>query len=130
VPLDAAVAERRYERALADEDTPERLYERQWALTVLAGVLDDLRASYEDGGRAGVFDRLKGFLTGDEAAGTHADAAADLGMTPAAVKVAVFRLRQRYQAALRRRVADTVEAEEDVEDEIAHLLRTFRGPGV
>ena len=128
VSIDVAAAESRYERALAHSETPERLYERQWCLTLLAGVLDDVREEYEAAGRVALFDRLKDFLIGDEAAGTHADAAGDLGMTAAAVKVAVHRLRRRYRDALRRRVAETVEAAQDVDDEIRHLLKTLERP--
>ena len=65
------------------------------------------------------------FLTADEGAGTHAEAARELCMTEAAVKVAVHRLRRRYRDELRRRVADTVESAEDVEDEIRYLLKTL-----
>jgi RNA polymerase sigma-70 factor (ECF subfamily) len=123
--IDLAAAEGRYERALAHSETPERLYDRQWCLTLLAGVLDDLRDEYAAAGKERVFKRLKDFLTADEGAGTHADAARDLGTTAAAVKVAVHRLRRRYREGLRRRVADTVESTQDVDDEIRHLLRTL-----
>ena len=125
ISIDAAAAEGRYERALAHAETPERLYERQWCLTLLAGVLDDLREDYVASGKERVFDRLKDFLTTEEDAGTHADAARDLGMNAAAVKVAVHRLRRRYREALRRRVADTVESAQDVDDEIRHLFRAL-----
>ena len=125
VSIDVAAAEGRYERALAHSETPERLYERQWCLTLLAGVLVDLREEYLAAGRERVFDRLKDFLTADEGGGTHADAARDLGMTAAAVKVAVHRLRRRYREGLRRRVADTVESSEEIEDEIRHLFKTL-----
>lgn len=125
VSIDVAAAEGRYERALAHSETPERLYDRQWCLTLLAGVLDDLHEHYVASGNERVFDRLKDFLTADEDAGTHAEAARDLGMTAAAVKVAVHRLRRRYREELRRRVADTVETAQDIEDEIRYLLRTL-----
>jgi RNA polymerase sigma-70 factor (ECF subfamily) len=125
VSIDVAAAEGRYERALAHSETPERLYERQWCLTLLAGVLDDVREEYVAAGRGHVFDRLKAFLAADDGAGTHADAARELGMTAAAVKVAVHRLRRRYRDALRRRVSDTVEADEEVEDEIRYLLKAL-----
>lgn len=127
VSIDVAAAEGRYARALAHSETPERLYEREWCLTLLAGVLDDLREEYGAAGKERVFDRLKDFLTADEDAGTHADAARDLGMTAAAVKVAVHRLRRRYREGLRRRVADTVETAQDIEEEIRYLLKTL-GP--
>ena len=125
ISIDVAVAEGLYQRALAHSETPERLYDRQWCLTLLDGVLDGLRDDYEAAGKGRVFERLKDFLTGEEGARTHAEAARELGMTGAAVKVAVHRLRRRYRDELRRRVADTVESAEDVEDEIRHLLKTL-----
>jgi RNA polymerase sigma factor (sigma-70 family) len=127
VPIDAAVAERRYERAFAHGDTPERLYDRQWALTLLDRVFQALRAEYADNGKAELFDRLKDFVTADEDAGTHADAAEDLGTSAGAVKVAVHRLRRRFREELLKRVADTLGPDQEVEDEIRHLLATL-GP--
>lgn len=122
VSIDVAEAEDRYERALAHWETPERLYDRQWCLTLLDGVLDDLRKEHVAAGKGHVFDALKDFLTTDEGAESHADVARGLGMSAAAVKVAVHRLRRRYRDALRRRIADTVGSALDVEDEIRHLL--------
>ena len=129
VPLsiDVAAAEGLYERALAHSETPERLYDRQWCLTLLDGVFEVLRSEYAATGRAELFDRLKEFLTGGEDAGTHADAARDLGTSAGAIKVAVYRLRRRYREELRRRVADTVGSDQEVEDEIRYLLQTL-GP--
>lgn len=121
--IDVAAAESRYQRAFAHAETPERLYERQWCLTLLASVLDSLREEYVAAGNERLFDRLTGFLTMDDDAGTHAGAAGDLDMTPAAVKVAVHRLRRRYRDTLRRRVADTVESPQDIDDEMRHLLK-------
>jgi RNA polymerase sigma-70 factor (ECF subfamily) len=125
--IDVVAAEGRYERALADAQTPERLYDRQWCLALLEGVLETLRTEYAAAGRREVFERLAEFLTAGEAAGTHADAARELEMSAGAVKVAVHRLRRRYREELRRRVADTLGSEDDVEDEIRYLLETL-GP--
>jgi RNA polymerase sigma-70 factor (ECF subfamily) len=125
--VDVVAAELRYERAVAHSETPERLYDRQWCLTLLDGVFEALRAEYAGTGRAGLFDRLKEFLTAGADAGTHADAARELGTSAGAVKVAVHRLRRRYREELRRRVADTVGSDQDVEDEIRYLLKTL-GP--
>jgi len=129
VPLsiDVAAAEGRFEQALAHSETPERLYERQWCLTLLDGVFEALRAEYAATGKEDLFDRLKEFLTAGPDAGTHADAARELGTSVGAVKVAVHRLRRRYREELRRRVADTVGSDEDMEDEIRYLLETL-GP--
>jgi len=120
--IDLAAAEARYQHALSDGETPERLYGRQWCLTLLAAVLDDLRDEYARTGHERVFDRLASFVTSNDDAGTHADAAKDLGMTPGAVKVAVHRLRRRYREALRKRVGDTVASPDEIDDEIRVLL--------
>jgi RNA polymerase sigma factor (sigma-70 family) len=128
VPIDAAVAERRYERALGHDETPERVYDRQWCLTLLESVFETLRDEYAASGRAELFDRLKDFVTADEDAGTHADAAKALGATAGAVKVAVHRLRRRFREELLKRVADTLGPGQDVEDEIRFLLATLGPP--
>jgi DNA-directed RNA polymerase specialized sigma24 family protein len=125
--IDAAAAEARYQRALAHEETPERLYDRQWCLTLLAQVLDDLREEYVAGGKQRLFDRLRGFLTIGDDAGSHAEAARDLEMSIAAVKVAVHRLRRRYRHALREHVAATVATPDEIEDERRYLLNSLRG---
>jgi RNA polymerase sigma factor (sigma-70 family) len=123
--IDVADAERRYGRELAHAETPEAVYERQWALALLAGVLDDLREDYRASGRRRQFDGMKRFLTGEEDAGSYAEAARALDMTEGAVKVAVHRLRSRYRAALRARVAATVASEDEVADEIGFCLRAL-----
>jgi DNA-directed RNA polymerase specialized sigma24 family protein len=121
ISIDLVEAEGQYERALVSMETPERLYERQWALTLMAVVLDSLRNAYVAAGNERLFDGLNGFLT--DRAGTHADAARELDMTIPAVKMAVHRLRRRYREALRERVADTVDSPEEVDDEIRHLMK-------
>ena len=127
IPIDLAAAEERYQRSLVRAETPEHLYDRQWCLTLLDSVLEVLQAEYRAAGNEVLFERLRGFLTMDDSAGTHAGAGAELGMTPAAVKVAVHRLRRRYREALRRRVAETVDAdaatEAAIDDEMRYLLK-------
>ena len=110
---------------VVDPDTPERAFEREWCRALLGTVLDDTRRRYVADGAERLFDRLSIFLTAVGEGDTHAAAAADLGMTPGAVKVAVHRLRRRYRQALVRRVADTVASEEEVEDEIRILLASI-----
>lgn len=120
IPIDLLEAEGRYERALASTDTPERLYERQWALTLMSLVLETLRQEYVEAGNERLFDRLSGFMTDPE--GTQADAARELGMSLSAVKMTVHRLRKRYREALRQCVADTVSSPDQVDDEVRHLM--------
>ncbi|HEY2589222.1 MAG TPA: sigma-70 family RNA polymerase sigma factor [Tepidisphaeraceae bacterium] len=129
LPLDADFdsAERRYGREPADALTPERLYDRRWALTLLDTVLAELRDHYAATGRAALFEALKPALTGDPQAPAHAQTAAGLGLTPGAVQVAVHRLRQRYRDLLREHIQQTVESPEQVEDEIRDLFCALRG---
>jgi RNA polymerase sigma factor (sigma-70 family) len=110
--------ERRYEPA--DDLTPERLYERQWALHVLEQAMQTLEARYADRKKHVLFDRLKPLLGGDSI--PHAELAALLGMTEGALRVAVHRLRQQFGAVLRQTIAETVDAPEEVDSELRYLL--------
>jgi RNA polymerase sigma-70 factor (ECF subfamily) len=121
VSLDLRDAEGRFRLEPADGITPERLFDRQWALALLERVLARLDAELEGRGH---FDRLKGFLTGDGAEDYH-DAAAALGMSEGAVKVAVHRLRRRYRERVRREVARLVADPSLVDEEIRHLIRAL-----
>src|SRR5262249_48099684 len=92
LPLDLPSADERYCREPADTLTPEKLYERRWALTLLGQVLDRLRQEYHDGGKGEVYERLKGTLTAAADTAPYAEVAAALGMSEAAVKKAAQRL--------------------------------------
>jgi len=118
--IDVLEAEQRYERALVSTETPERLYERHWALTLMVLVLEGLRNEYGAAGNERLFDRLSGLLT--DRSESHAEVARELEMTVPAVKMALHRLRRRYREALRERVADTVDSPEQIDDEIRHLM--------
>ncbi|HEX4606900.1 MAG TPA: hypothetical protein VH092_01720 [Urbifossiella sp.] len=121
VPLDLAGADDRFAHEPADGETPERAFDRQWALGLLERVLADLRAEYAASGRAVLFDGLKGCLAGGTDA-PYADLASGLRMTEGAVKVAVHRLRQRYRDRLRGLIADTMATPEEVGEEIRDLF--------
>ena len=99
--LDLATGESRYRSDAADHETPERSFERQWAITLLARVLDSLRREYAERDKLTQFDVLKRFLSSGDHAGRQAEAAAELEMTPGAFKVAVHRARGRYRKPLR-----------------------------
>jgi RNA polymerase sigma-70 factor (ECF subfamily) len=124
LPLDLSDAEVRYCREPSHELTPEVLFERRWALALLARVLQGLREEYELGGKGRLFDALRGQLTGDGTA-AYATLAADLGMTENAVKTAVHRLRKRYGERLRAEIADTVATEAEIDEEIRELFRAL-----
>jgi DNA-directed RNA polymerase specialized sigma24 family protein len=121
--LDANAAETRYHHEPADQLTPELVFERRWGLTVMERAMERLRA--ETGDQAERFERLKPCLTGDHP-DRYREIATALGMTEAAVKTAVHRLRERYGRLLRDEVAATVASPADVDEELRHLLGVLR----
>lgn len=125
LPLDFQDGESRYPIEPGDPWTPERLFERQWTLTLLERVLDRLRAEHVDAGRAQQFEQLKPFLAGTPPGITQAEAAGSLGLSEGAFKVALHRLRQRYRDLVREEVAQTLDAGADVDDEIRALFRSL-----
>jgi RNA polymerase sigma-70 factor (ECF subfamily) len=102
-------------------ETPERIFDRRWALTLLDRVLSRLKAEMVPSGREAQFDRLKTYLTGDQPQLSYAQTAGDLGMSEGAVKVAVHRLRRHFRDLLRDEIAQTVSSPEEIEDELRHL---------
>src|SRR5262249_24646609 len=127
VPIDFRDADGRYGGEPAHDATPERLFERRWALALLEQVLARLRGEYEAGGKGRLFERLKGHLTGDGGAVPHARAAAELGLSEGAVKVAVHRLRRRYRELLREEIARTLDDPGRVDEEIRDLFAALGG---
>lgn len=120
VSLDSADDHEGRPEPLADADTPESLFERKWAHTLLRAALAEVRRSYEASGSVQVFEALQGTLV-DAADESYAVIAERLGMTEGAVKVAAHRMRQRFGRTLRAEVAQTVDPPE-VEDELRYLL--------
>ena len=124
-PLVADEAEGRYRIEPADTATPESLYERRWALTVIDRVLAHLRQEWAADGRSREFDLLKDCLLGQAPAGGYAAVALRLETSEGAVKAAVHRLRRRFQAQLRLHIARTIVDPADVDDEIRYLIRAI-----
>lgn len=125
--IDPFDAERRYNCEPADELTPERIFDRTWALTLLARVVERLRREYDDAGRSGRFEELLAILTRDPASDSHAEIALRLGTTEGNVRVAVHRLRRRYGLLLREEIAATVGDEAQIDDEIRALFSALEG---
>ena len=113
----------------AHELTAERLFEQRWAFTVLDQVFARLRAEFSHAGKADLFERLKGYLTGEEAVQPYREAAAELGTTEAAFKMGVHRLRQRFREALLAEISQTVARREEVGEELRHLFAAIRPDG-
>jgi RNA polymerase sigma-70 factor (ECF subfamily) len=124
--LDLQEGERRYTREPIHDWTPERVFDRKWAVTVLDQTLASLREEHDATGKGEQFERLKVYLTGDAGALPLAQLAEQLGTTEGAVKVAIHRLRQKYRDRLRKLVAQTVAKPDDVEDELRQLLAALR----
>jgi len=120
--LDAEETETRFRAEPADHQTPEKAYERRWALLVLDRVLDQLQTECHAKERGAEFEELKPFLTGEDSEDSYAQIAARLGITEGNLKVMVHRLRHRYREILRQEVARTVEGPEAVDAEIRHLI--------
>ena len=120
--LDSMDAEARYSVEPAHEITPDRLFDRRWALAVLDQVLTRLQQEYADSGKSALFAKIKDCLTPHRDGLSYAQLADGLDMTEGALKVAVHRMRKRYRDILHDEIAQTVDSPEQVKDEIDYLL--------
>ncbi len=119
-PLEFPSGEERYQREPSHDETPERIFERRWALSVLDRVVERLRGEFVQHGRPEHFDRLKIFLLG-QSGGPYAVLAGEMNTSEGALKVAIHRLRKRYRELFRQEIADTVADPADVEPELRFL---------
>jgi len=126
LPLDLEAAEGRYRHEPRDDLTPERLYDRRWALAVLERALSALRAECRESGREAFLDAVHGSLTGDSDRIPHREIAERFGMTESSVRVTLHRLRLRYRDLVRSEVAETLESEDAVDEELRYLLSALR----
>jgi len=120
VPLEFSSGEERYQREPGHDETPERIFERRWALSVLDRVVERLRSEFLHHGRPEHFDRLKVFLLGQSDA-PYAMLAREMNTSEGALKVAIHRLRKRYRELFRQEIADTVADPAEVESELRFL---------
>lgn len=125
VPMDRDAAEAGLGGALADRWTPDHCFERQWALTLLERVRQRLEDEYAATGRAELWEQAQGCVVRDRSAPAYAEIAGRLGLTEAAVKMTIQRLRARYRILLREEIGKTVANPAEVEDEIRYLLGIF-----
>lgn len=123
--LDWQDADTRYQIDPADQLSPDKLYDRAWAMTLLEQVITRLRAECAADGKARVFEQLKPFLMAGKSDIPYAQAAASLGLNEGAVRVAVHRLRKRYRELLRQEIAQTLSDPAQIEEELRALFRAF-----
>ncbi len=129
VSLDEAAAEGLYLREPVESLTPEKLFERRWAMALVDQVLVRLKQEYGVGGKANLFAWLEPSLTGELSADALASCAAHLSMNEGAVKVALHRLRRRFGELLRSEIAHTVSSPEEIDDEIHQLFAAIASSG-
>jgi RNA polymerase sigma factor (sigma-70 family) len=120
LPLEFSSGEERYQCEPGHDETPERIFERRWALSVLDRVVERLRNEFVRHGRPEHFERLKVFLLGHSDA-PYAALAGEMNTSEGALKVAIHRLRKRYRELLRQEIADTVADPAEVESELRFL---------
>ena len=120
LPLEFSSGEDRYRREPVHDETPERIFERRWALSVLDRVVEKLRDEFVQHGRPEHFERLKVFLLGKSDA-PYAALAREMKTSEGALKVAIHRLRKRYRDLFRQEIADTVADPAQVESELRFL---------
>jgi len=120
ISLDAAAAEHRF--AAEPPLTPDELYERRWAMTLLDESLERLQREFTSAGRAKDFNVLKEWLTADRGSIPYGQIATALGSTEGAARVAVHRLRKQFRQMFRQTIAETVDAAGDVDVEMRYLV--------
>lgn len=119
--LDWQGADEHFHLDPADTASPDRLFDREWALALLERVITRLREECQQEGRTALFDQAKGFLMVGEQVIPYAEAAIALGMEEGAVRVAVHRLRKRYRELLRDEIAQTLDDPSQVAEELRSL---------
>lgn len=120
--IDVEAGERRFLLEIRDEETPERAFERQWAITLLENVTEQLCAEYAAANKSELYDHLIKYLRPDRSGLPYSATAAECGMTEGALKVAVHRMRHRYGELLRLAVSRTVKSAEEIDEEIQYLI--------
>jgi DNA-directed RNA polymerase specialized sigma24 family protein len=126
IPIDSVNAERRYAAEPVEEASPEILFDRQWALTMIERSLARLRSHYESTGRGELFEHFKAFLTASSREEGFSTAATRAGMSEGAAHVAVHRIRKRFRRCFREELAETVTPER-VDEEIDHIRAILAG---
>ena len=125
--LDDDTAEEQYRLEPVDETSPDKLFDRRWALSTLEQAANRLRKEYHDGGKGELFEQLQGFLSGSADDSGYAAAAARMGMSENTLKSYVRRLRLRNREILREVIADTVASAGQIDEELRDLFAALAG---
>jgi RNA polymerase sigma-70 factor (ECF subfamily) len=120
--LDLAAAEERFDLEPADDASPDKIFDKQWAEALLGAVLSQLAEEFRRDGKAELFEALKLTLNGPRESQPYSALAVSLRMNEGAVKMAVHRLRKRYRALLQAEIENTVASPEQAKEEMRHLF--------
>lgn len=125
--FDHAMAEGRYGVEPVDNDSPEKLFDRAWATSLLEQVRHKLRQHYEVKGpeKLMVYEALQSFLAWNAGEHSYAETAAVLDVSVNQIKVDIHRLRKRYRSLLEKEIADTVSCKEEIQEELNTLAAAF-----
>lgn len=126
IPLDEAEAEERFAAQSVNGESPDVLFDRGWARDLLDRVRARLREGYAARAKAALFDALEECLAWNDHDMPYRALAARLDLSEPAVRLQVFRLRQKYRELLEGEVADTVASPEELEQELAYLKAMVR----
>jgi RNA polymerase sigma factor (sigma-70 family) len=125
--IDAQAADERYRLEPVDERSPDKLFERRWAVALLDQVLARLEQEFREAGKAELFQRLRGFLVAGTGEESYAEVGAQLGLSGEAVRKTLQRMRHRYYELFREEVAHTVAGPAEVEEELRYLYAVIAG---
>jgi hypothetical protein len=127
VSVDFSDGEDRYSREPADSLTPEKIFDANWAVTLLAQAMEQLKQEYSDQGKGSIFEALRPYLdlSGAAQIPSYEVVAEKLKVTGAGVKTLIHRFRKRYSEILREAVAQTVTDPSEIDDEIRSLCEAL-----
>jgi RNA polymerase sigma-70 factor (ECF subfamily) len=127
VSIDLIEAENWYVPEAVEAATPESLFERRWALSLLENVLARLRAEFAEVGKSDQFERLSVFLDQDPESGRYQELTQAMGLSAGALRMLVHRMRRKYRRLLRDEIAQTVSSPEETDEEIRFLMSKLYG---
>jgi len=125
LPLDGSATEGAYLAETPVEESPDRVYDRVWARTVMEHALRQLETEFAESGKLREFTNLSPFLSAPADPGEYTEIGAQLGMSPHAIAAAVQRLRRRYRETMRAEIAHTVPLAADIDAEMRYLVELF-----
>ena len=108
-----------------DHQTPDFIYEKKWALTLLGAAREELKKEFVAAGRQDRFENLEPHLVAANTGEPYAILASRLGTTEGALAQEMRRLRKRYAELIRAEVGKTVVTVSEVDAELAYLMEVL-----